>query len=621
MQLDAEQHIKSKPMVFTLKSPALTNSPVVVGKINLSPEDQARIYHPTKKTEWPRKKLDVMLEKKMDEIPWSCGIVSLFTGKEFGVIKSKNENESFFHPSNCDEFISNNEFVFYKSFYNENKGKSIAYHIRKPTTKDGYKVICDYFWEKVRLLKYGEPLQFRRALDAYAEANWREQSNYSKIISDLTSYLLQSRTGQIFNNRCESILNIASSEVILQPQVTADFLKQLADIVFPKLDQDSLLSTFIYYNLNCKDVLFPKISLLSAENQKRFIQSYFHGDCVETAKILMSFEEEFSLDSQLVQNCLYENFKSIREIDKARLFFIGFDKKLLSTLSAPTIKNCLIIYESDSICSHYKEGLIDKQLIVDACYEILRNSVTSWNKNKWTYVQTWEAEMPEIMNQVNRLLEEERKKREEERRIEAEKQRQEELRIQEERRRRIEEERRQAERKRAEETYQMGNLLRENAIYYFYHFTSRKNLASIRKNGGLYSWQYLKSHNIDIPVQGGGELSQGLDRYNGVADYVHLSFCIDHPMAYRHIQNGEDIIVLKISTDVAMLDGTMFSDMNAVDSRSRCSHGLSGLSQVNFAATKEKYLRNDDPLFKYKQAEILVKTHVPLKYILNIDEF
>ena len=122
-------------------------------------------------------------------------------------------------------------------------------------------------------------------------------------------------------------------------------------------------------------------------------------------------------------------------------------------------------------------------------------------------------------------------------------------------------------------------------------------------------------------MQGGGELSQGLDRYNGVADYVHLSFCNDHPMAYRHIQNGEDIVVLKISTEVAMLDGTMFSDMNAVDSRAHCAPGLKGLEQVDFVATSKRYVKGDDPLFKYKQAEILVKTHVPLKYILNIDEF
>ena len=182
-------------------------------------------------------------------------------------------------------------------------------------------------------------------------------------------------------------------------------------------------------------------------------------------------------------------------------------------------------------------------------------------------------------------------------------------------------EKKQVERQKAEEQANLLNVLKKNYVNFFYHFTSQKNLASIRRNGGLYSWQYLKSHNIDIPVQGGGELSQGLDQYKGLSDYVHLSFCDDHPMAYRHIQNGEDIVVLKISTDVAMLDGTMFSDMNAVDSKSNCAIGLKGLEKVNFEATKEKYLRNDDPLFKYKQAEILVKTHVPLKYILNIDEF
>ncbi len=164
-------------------------------------------------------------------------------------------------------------------------------------------------------------------------------------------------------------------------------------------------------------------------------------------------------------------------------------------------------------------------------------------------------------------------------------------------------------------------LLYKNNIPYFFHFTSRKNLASIRKHGGLYSWLYLTKHEIPIPVQGGGELSRGLDRYNGIADYVHLSFCESHPMAYHHKQSGEDIVVLKISIEVALLADTKFSDMNAVDSKCRCEQGLQGLKLVNFAATKEKFLTNDNPLFKYKQAEILVKTHVPLEYILNIDEF
>lgn len=172
-----------------------------------------------------------------------------------------------------------------------------------------------------------------------------------------------------------------------------------------------------------------------------------------------------------------------------------------------------------------------------------------------------------------------------------------------------------------DERVAIRRLLYKNNIPYFYHFTSRKNLASIREHGGLYSWLYLTKHEIPIPVQGGGELSRGLDRYNGIADYVHLSFCESHPMAYHHKQAGEDLVILKISTQVALLDDTKFSNMNAVDSKCQCEQGLKGLKLVNFDATKEKYLTNDDPLFKFKQAEILVKTHVPLEYILNIDEF
>lgn len=165
------------------------------------------------------------------------------------------------------------------------------------------------------------------------------------------------------------------------------------------------------------------------------------------------------------------------------------------------------------------------------------------------------------------------------------------------------------------------NYLQDNSVNCFYHFTSRENLKSIRKMGGLFSWYYLDKHGITIPHPGGSKESRYADLRKYLADHVHLSFCDEHPMAYRHKQNGEDIIVLKISIEVALLEGTKFSDMNAIDSKCKCASGFKGLELVNIDATKEKYLPNDDSLFKYKQAEILVKTHVPLEYILNLDEF
>lgn len=55
--------------------------------------------------------------------------------------------------------------------------------------------------------------------------------------------------------------------------------------------------------------------------------------------------------------------------------------------------------------------------------------------------------------------------------------------------------------------------LRENGITCFYHFTAERNLESIRKEGGLYSWDHCLSKSIVIPIAGGDETSQ-LQQYN-----------------------------------------------------------------------------------------------------------
>ena len=174
---------------------------------------------------------------------------------------------------------------------------------------------------------------------------------------------------------------------------------------------------------------------------------------------------------------------------------------------------------------------------------------------------------------------------------------------------------------RQEEKLQIDRILKENHVEFLYHFTARENIPSIKQNGGLYAWGYMRQHNLVIPVQGGGELSQNMDEYAGFADYVHLSFCKNHPMAYRLEQEGHEIVVLRISPEVALLDDTMFSDMNALDTQCTYAKGVEGLKKVNFLATGKTFLRRTDPLFKYKQAEVMVKTHIPSKYILNLDDF
>ena len=161
--------------------------------------------------------------------------------------------------------------------------------------------------------------------------------------------------------------------------------------------------------------------------------------------------------------------------------------------------------------------------------------------------------------------------------------------------------------------------LRANGIRWFYHFTDESNLQSIREHGGLYSWSYCEEHNILIPYPGGDYTSRQLDIRHGLEDYVRLSFCNDHPMAYRLVQEGRRLVLLRIKVEVAILRNTQFSDINAADSAH--SHGprFSDLKKVNMDAVKANFVSRGREYFKPHQAEVLVKTHIPLDLIDNLD--
>lgn len=256
--------------------------------------------------------------------------------------------------------------------------------------------------------------------------------------------------------------------------------------------------------------------------------------------------------------------------------------------------------------------------------------------NNYTDVATKNASLMQYIEQYNREKEQresrERQRREEERRKreakEAEERRRREAKEAEERRKR--EEGRRKEQEERDRIYQVThtlktnniairNYLSANNVRYLYHFTDRRNIESIRRHGGLYSWNYCNTHNISIPYAGGNSTSRSLDcRYN-LEDYVRLSFCDDHPMTFRLSQNGYDLVLLKIKVDVAELEATLFSDMNATDNNCRYGGTLDDLQRVDLNATRQHYLSSTDPLFKRHQAEVLVKTFIPIDKIVNID--
>ncbi len=167
------------------------------------------------------------------------------------------------------------------------------------------------------------------------------------------------------------------------------------------------------------------------------------------------------------------------------------------------------------------------------------------------------------------------------------------------------------------------NYLNLHGQRYFYHFTDEANLRSIRKLGGLYSWKYCERNNITIPNAGGDYQSRDLDSRLGLQDYVRLSFCDDHPMAYRKQQDGANLVLLKIKIEVATFKDTVFSNINAATqdrSQNKFGPNLEDLQRVNFSATQRHYVsRNDGKIFHEHQAECMVKTFIPIEYIVNIN--
>lgn len=161
--------------------------------------------------------------------------------------------------------------------------------------------------------------------------------------------------------------------------------------------------------------------------------------------------------------------------------------------------------------------------------------------------------------------------------------------------------------------------LLDNGVSCFYHFTDKDNIDSIRKYGGLFSWWFCKNNGIVIPKAGGDSTSRSLDVKHRLENYVRLSFCDDHPLSFRRQQEGATLAILKISTEVAIFRDTLFSNINATDSLHTHGPALEDLKRVDMAAVKQRFVPKDSPFFKMHQAEILVKTFIPLEYILNID--
>lgn len=158
-------------------------------------------------------------------------------------------------------------------------------------------------------------------------------------------------------------------------------------------------------------------------------------------------------------------------------------------------------------------------------------------------------------------------------------------------------------------------------IKYLYHFTDFRNLKSIREHGGLYSWSSCEQRGIEIPAPGSDQDSRRLDRSKNLQDYVRLSFNRLHPMKHVARKEGrvKDIRILAVDTSVIYLDPTLFSDLNANDGKARISGDIESFKRIRFDIATGRW--DGEMEKKFFQAEVLVKTHVPLhlmKMIKNL---
>ena len=102
---------------------------------------------------------------------------------------------------------------------------------------------------------------------------------------------------------------------------------------------------------------------------------------------------------------------------------------------------------------------------------------------------------------------------------------------------------------------------------------------------------------------------------------IRVSFCTDHPMQFRLEQRGRNLVLLKIDVEVAYFENTIFCNINATDSNHKKGQNIEDLERIRFSATKRTFVSREDPDFKHHQAEVLVKTWIPLEHITNINAF
>ncbi len=169
-----------------------------------------------------------------------------------------------------------------------------------------------------------------------------------------------------------------------------------------------------------------------------------------------------------------------------------------------------------------------------------------------------------------------------------------------------------------EDWREFEKILKRHRVESLYHFTDSRNLNSIKKKRGLYSWWRCEQEGIGVSAPGGSDLSREIDKEKGLQNYVRLGFNRNPPMLYVARKRGriERYKTLKIDPSVIYHRSTCFSDINATDKEAQIGNDLESFKRIRLAIATRRW--EDDTEKRYFQAEVLVEGHVPLDQIINL---
>lgn len=166
---------------------------------------------------------------------------------------------------------------------------------------------------------------------------------------------------------------------------------------------------------------------------------------------------------------------------------------------------------------------------------------------------------------------------------------------------------------------QIRKYLADNGISHLYHFTERENIESIKRNGGICSLQYCLLNAIEVSTKGDMTLLRDTDASFYLEDYARLSFCERHPLIKKRQEAGADLVLLKVKLDVAWKYDTLFSDRDAASKYHHHGSTIEDLKKIRMEAVRKSNLEEWDPDYEFNQAEVMVKSIIPLEYIENIE--